>query len=255
MRSLSFSAANGLINDNGYRGCASISPDGQRILVDNISGPFEIYAASSSSPSISLARPRDVAPDRNIVKQGVFAEDGKVAVCGSADGRLFVYTLGGREGRTSKIMPTQILDHGTRSAVQAVAVSSLPFLFGYVHTSLMCTLHQSFSFPERHLIVSGPTQEVADITIWGRERVIHDAPLEVEDGNTEEEEGEEEKEEPLPGTLPPSLSDIDPVGLLGLVIIIAAICFWHYGITAVSVFNIIAMAIADHWIEGRDQGH
>lgn len=105
-----------------------MSPDGQRVLVDTISGPFEIYSVSnnpsslsmgSSSPLGSLARPQAIVKAKNIIKQGVFGEDGKVAVCGSLDGRIFVYMLGREQ---AEIMPSQVLSHKTNSAIQAVAV-------------------------------------------------------------------------------------------------------------------------------------
>lgn len=101
-----------------------MSPDGQRVLVDTISGPFEIYSVSanalgSSSPVGSLRRPRSTVGAKNMIKQGVFAEDGKVAVCGSLDGRLFVYFLGREQ---TEIMPSQVLSHETSSAIQTVAV-------------------------------------------------------------------------------------------------------------------------------------
>lgn len=113
-------------------GYASASPDGHSILVDTIVGPFEIYSTSSSSPSASLSastpitslsKPRGSVRTKSVVKQGVFAEGGKVAVCGSSDGRLFIYALLAKKG--PQLMPTQVLSHNTMSAVQAVAVRIL----------------------------------------------------------------------------------------------------------------------------------
>lgn len=106
-----------------------LSPEGDRVLVDTISGPFEIYPIStspsaqshdSSSPSSTLTRPREYGKNKNIIRQGVFAENGTLAVCGSTDGRVFIYAL--QEGKRS-IAPTQTLNHATKSPIQAVAVS------------------------------------------------------------------------------------------------------------------------------------
>lgn len=132
-----------LIESDLYRsGYASASPDGHSILVDTIVGPFEIYSTSSSSPSTSLSasvpitslsKPRGSLRAKSVVKQGVFGEGGKVAVCGSTDGRLFIYALVAKMAkRGHQLMPTQVLSHDTRSAVQAVAVRLL--YVGFVHS-------------------------------------------------------------------------------------------------------------------------
>lgn len=125
-----------------HSGYASASPDGHSILVDTIVGPFEIYSTSSSSPSTSLSasvpitslsKPRGALRAKSVVKQGVFGEGGKVAVCGSTDGRLFIYALVAKMAKKGhQLMPTQVLNHNTRSAVQAVAVR-LSYV-GFVHS-------------------------------------------------------------------------------------------------------------------------
>lgn len=77
--------------------------------------------------------------------------------------------------------------------------------------------------------MSAPTQEDADITIWGRDRVVGDAPLVLET---------DAKDDSVPGALTesPPPPEIDPAGLLGLIIILMASCVWYFGFTVVSFF-------------------
>lgn len=121
------------------RGYADISPDGERFLVDTICGAYEIYAVSTSStlldsgslasPELILERPHELVRGKAMIKQGVFGENGRITVCGSTDGRVFVYALtGSREGMelmTPRMIPAQILDHGTDNAIPTVTVSPM----------------------------------------------------------------------------------------------------------------------------------
>ena len=99
-----------------------MSPDGSQFLVDSITGPFEIYNRGTNSPTLTLSQPKDTQTAEAKVKQGVFAEDCKLAVCGSADGRVLVYDL----CKESPVAPSQILSYDQdagKGPVQTVSVS------------------------------------------------------------------------------------------------------------------------------------
>lgn len=73
--------------DDLFSGNAALSLDGTTLLVDNLTtGIFDTYRFPASTPSISFAW----GSTRRFTKQGIFAEGGKVAICGSDSGKVQV---------------------------------------------------------------------------------------------------------------------------------------------------------------------
>ena len=71
-----------------------------------------------------------------MVKQGVFAEDNKVAVCGSMDNCIFLYDLTQEPSISpvssphgSSIEPFHILEHRQEGAAQTVAVKLMLIIY------------------------------------------------------------------------------------------------------------------------------
>lgn len=72
-------------NEVNFRGNAVLSPDETMLLVDNLTtGAFDIYQFPASTPSTTFS----LSSTRRFTKQGLFAEDAKIAVCGSDHGRV-----------------------------------------------------------------------------------------------------------------------------------------------------------------------
>lgn len=75
---------------------------------------FDLYSPTRTAPT----RHFEVPTSRKFVKQGVFGENGKVAVCGSDHGVAYLFALKGGK-------PFQTLRHGRKGdLIQAVDVCS-----------------------------------------------------------------------------------------------------------------------------------
>ena len=82
------------------------------ILVDNMRDGFDLYPYNRTTPS----RTYKVKTTRMYVKAGVFGEGGRIVVCGSDHGRIYVFGVG-------ELKPRQVLWHGRSvEAVQVVEV-------------------------------------------------------------------------------------------------------------------------------------
>jgi hypothetical protein len=96
-----------------------LAVNGKTILVDNLRDGFDIYELDSSFPIRSFTIRSSIA--KHYVKQGVFAEFLKFAVCGSDHGMIYVFDIA-----TSKLVET--LAHGkTQAFVQTIEVSDILF--------------------------------------------------------------------------------------------------------------------------------
>jgi DNA-binding beta-propeller fold protein YncE len=87
---------NPLLTDKGFiqSGHAVLSPDETTLVVDNLTtGTFDAYRFPASTPSISFS----LTSTRRFTKQCVFGEGGKVAVCGSDNGRVHVVDVASGE--------------------------------------------------------------------------------------------------------------------------------------------------------------
>ena len=92
-------------------------------MIDSIIGPFNVYTRGTTSPALTLAIPESDSPTEARVKQGVFAEDCRLAVCGGAENCVLLYGL---HNSSSPIMPSQVLHYKKNDAigvVQTVSVS------------------------------------------------------------------------------------------------------------------------------------
>ncbi|KAF8867894.1 WD40-repeat-containing domain protein [Infundibulicybe gibba] len=121
----------------GGIGNATLSPDETLLLVDNLTtGMFDMYHFPASTPSITFP----LTSTRHFIKQCVFAEGAKFAVCGSNSGRVHVVDVATGE-------PTQSL--GTdqeRGMIQIVAAT---------------TVNEN-----THIIAGGSTSKSPVIYIW-----------------------------------------------------------------------------------------
>jgi hypothetical protein len=85
--------------------------------VENLSKGFDLYDLPRSSPSYTFQTPTN----KRCVKDGVFAEETTVAVCGSDHGRIYVFS-------TASPDPVQIIKQANRKVeIQAIAVKSSIF--------------------------------------------------------------------------------------------------------------------------------
>jgi len=83
-----------------------------QVLIDNMRNGFNLYPPNRMTP----IRTFKINTRRRFVRNGVFAEMGKVVVCGSDHGSVYVFGID--DGK-----PRQILTHGgTGQMVQAVEV-------------------------------------------------------------------------------------------------------------------------------------
>ncbi len=85
-------------------GNVSTCMDTGNILIDNMTDGFDLYSANRSSPSRSFK----IKSSKKFVKSGVFGEKGKVVVCGSDHGKVYVFA-------TAEMEPLQVLRHGTHA--------------------------------------------------------------------------------------------------------------------------------------------
>lgn len=201
-------------------GWASASSAVNRFLVDTVIGPFVIFNLHSNTPSMTLSRPQDTVRG-NRIKQGVLAEDGNVAVCGSNDGRILIYDLQG----TSPTTPSQVLAHRDSSPVQALAVSynsvNMPVCLLDL-TLEMLIIMQAFSFPDYHIIVSCATEQNPSVRVWLRTRIVHDTPLKA----PKRLQGPE-KETPSPPPSPPyPESKADVITLIVFLLFVLLVWDW-----------------------------
>lgn len=83
-----------LILGPAYSGHASLSSDETILLVDNLTtGMFDAYRFPASTPCTTFS----LSSTRRFTKQCVFAEGGKVAICGSDNGRVQVVDVSSGE--------------------------------------------------------------------------------------------------------------------------------------------------------------
>ena len=100
--------------NRGASGYVSLCRQTGNILVDNMRDGFDLYPYNRTVPSRSYK----VKTTRTYVKAGVFGEGGRVVVCGSDHGRVYIFGIGELEAR-------QVLWHGgSTEAVQVVEVTA-----------------------------------------------------------------------------------------------------------------------------------
>ncbi|PPQ96516.1 hypothetical protein CVT26_010432 [Gymnopilus dilepis] len=107
------------------------------VLIDNMRNGFDLYPHNRIIPLGTLPVPST----KMYVKAGVFGETGKIAVCGSDHGRIYVYGLADLKPRQ------QLLHGGSTDIVQIVETSSAQ---------------------DDYLIASGTSTGKCDIRIWKR---------------------------------------------------------------------------------------
>ncbi|KAJ3500742.1 hypothetical protein NLJ89_g9654 [Agrocybe chaxingu] len=91
-------------------GGMSVCPTTGNYIVDNMKTGFDVYTPNRTAPTRSFY----VANTRKFVKQGVFSERGKIAVCGSDHGNAYIFGMNSAE-------PQQVLRHGKKiEMIQAV---------------------------------------------------------------------------------------------------------------------------------------
>ena len=84
------------------------------MLVENLSKGFNLYDLPRSSPSYTFQMPTK----KRCIKDGVFAEETTVAVCGSDHGRIYVFYMASPD-------PVQIIKQANRKVeIQTIAVKS-----------------------------------------------------------------------------------------------------------------------------------
>lgn len=92
-----------------------MSPDSTNLLVDNLTtGTFDMYRFPASTPSTSFP----LSSSRRFTKQCVFSEEGKIAVCGSDNGRVNVVDVG-----TGQCLQSLCSDNSELAAVQIVNIN------------------------------------------------------------------------------------------------------------------------------------
>jgi len=85
------------------------------ILIDNMMDGFDLYHANRGSPSCSFK----IESSKKFVRNGVFGEKGRVVVCGSDHGKVYVFAMAETE-----LM--QILRHGAHTQlIQTVEVCQI----------------------------------------------------------------------------------------------------------------------------------
>ena len=100
--------------DFHYSGNASLSPDEQWLLVDNLAKGFDLY----SYPRLSLSKCLLVERQRAYVHDGLFLESGRAICCGSDHGEIYIFSL-----QQDKFVQT--LQHGSsKSMIQVLDVST-----------------------------------------------------------------------------------------------------------------------------------
>ncbi|KAF8898280.1 WD40-repeat-containing domain protein [Gymnopilus junonius] len=114
-------------------GHASISLDGQLLLIENLARGFDLYHLPCSSPSHSFP----ILTNKRCIKDGVFAEGSSVVVCGSDHGEIYTFSL-------SSLEPKQVLKQGGKNTEVQTTISN----------------------KDCHLIASGSSLECSDIVIW-----------------------------------------------------------------------------------------
>jgi len=103
--------------DFHYSGNASLSPDRQWLLIDNLAKGFDLY----SYPRLSLSKRLLVERQRAYVYDGLFLESGQAICCGSDHGRIYMFSL-----QQDKFIQT--LQHGSSKSMIQVLDVSTPFL-------------------------------------------------------------------------------------------------------------------------------
>ena len=105
------------------------------MLVDNLSNGFDVYNITRTSPSLSLAIPTN----RRYTKQGTFAENGTLMVCGSDHGKVYIF--GFERGEQ-----LQVLHHAGNDALLQMV--------------------DAITTKENHFITTAPSTQDSDICIW-----------------------------------------------------------------------------------------
>jgi hypothetical protein len=125
----------------------------KNIVIDNITTGFDVYPIHRSTPIHSF----EVPTARKFVKMAVFGEKGSIVVGGSDHGKVYIFDL-----KAPQI--TQTVIHGNpTSLIQAVAVrreKPLLLLIG-IKSSIQTT-----SLEDRHLIISGSSDDNSSICVW-----------------------------------------------------------------------------------------
>ncbi len=100
-----------------HRGNVAICPLSASYLVDNMVDGFDLYPPDRTSAVQTFK----VATSKKYVKQAVFSEKGRLAVCGSDHGVAYIFDV-----YTSCKAP-QKLSHGKEEElIQTIGVSLLP---------------------------------------------------------------------------------------------------------------------------------
>ncbi|KAF8057798.1 WD40-repeat-containing domain protein [Lyophyllum atratum] len=134
----------------GGIGYAMLSHDERALLVDNLtSGTFDVYQFPASTPSHSLP----FSSTRHIIKQCSFAQAGKIAVCGSDNGKIYVADMA--TGECIQTIPAATASE----AVQTIATTTVG--------------------DGRHLIAGGTTSVAGKVCIWEKRLPIVKAPITV----------------------------------------------------------------------------
>ncbi|KAL0574999.1 hypothetical protein V5O48_006967 [Marasmius crinis-equi] len=131
----------------GLIGNACLSDPPDHLLIHNLaSGNFDVY----DFPCLSKCRTLTGATRVPIVKQAVFAERNRVAVCGSDDGHVYVYDV--RSGvLLQRLNNDQNHDRFRRGRVsEDVSIQTIT----------------QFTSKERYLVASGASTEEGTIIIW-----------------------------------------------------------------------------------------
>ena len=96
-----------------------------KYVVDTVTSDFRIHHLTTTSPNVILSQPQGTIASEHKVKQGIFAEDSTIVVCGSMSNCAFIYDLRNK----SPILPSQILTHDGKGSVQTIAVSHEPLQY------------------------------------------------------------------------------------------------------------------------------
>ncbi|KAF8961287.1 WD40-repeat-containing domain protein [Flammula alnicola] len=118
-------------------GNACVDEAGKNVVIDNIGAGFDVYPIGRSTATHFF----EVPTARQHIKGVVFCEKGMSIVGGSDHGKIYLFNLKASETRFD-----QVMTHGsTSSLIQAVACASSD---------------------ERHLIISGSSDNKSDICVW-----------------------------------------------------------------------------------------
>ncbi|KAF8059013.1 WD40-repeat-containing domain protein [Lyophyllum atratum] len=133
----------------GGVGHAALSPDETTLLVDNITtGVFDLYKFPSSTPSNSLP----FSSTRRFTKQCTFSEAGKVSVCGSDHGTVYLNDVATGESLQA------LRNTGAFDLMQVVAAAPLN---------------------DGHLIAAGTSAVAGRVYIWEKRPPVVERPTAI----------------------------------------------------------------------------